>query len=157
MTPLACAALTVWCAALTTFDLREGRLPNRLTGSGALVVLGYALHTKHFTAALLGALLLSAPYLLVHLAAPAALGAGDVKLAVMLGGATALGGARPWVWAALGAPALTACVALGALVRRRAFGSRPADPGDSALTVPHGPAMCLATLLALLSSVFDST
>ncbi|MGQ4615101.1 prepilin peptidase [Nocardia sp. R7R-8] len=157
MTPLACAALAAWCAALTAFDLRERRLPNRLTGSGALAVLGYALYTEQLTAALLGALLLSAPYLLVHLAAPAALGAGDVKLAVMLGGATALGGARPWVWAALGAPALTACVALGALARRGVRGSGAADPGDSALTVPHGPAMCLAALLSLLWSTLGST
>jgi leader peptidase (prepilin peptidase)/N-methyltransferase len=157
MTLLACAVLTVWCAALTVFDLRERRLPNGLTGTGALTVLGYAVHTGHFTAALLGALLLSAPYLLVHLAAPAALGAGDVKLAVMLGGAAALGGARPWVWAALGAPILTACAALGASARRGAFTSRAAGPRNRAVTVPHGPAMCLATLLALLSSALGST
>ncbi|BDT90301.1 prepilin peptidase [Nocardia sputorum] len=157
MTPLACAVLAVWCVALTVFDLRERRLPNELTGSGALTVLGYGLYTGQFAAALLGAVLLSAPYLLVHLAAPAALGAGDVKLAAMLGGAAALGGARPWVWAALGAPALTACVALGALACRGGFGSHAADPGAGAVTVPHGPAMCLATLLALFSSTLDST
>ncbi|WP_063052360.1 prepilin peptidase [Nocardia arthritidis] len=157
MTLLACAILTVWCAALTVFDLRERRLPNVLTGPGALGVLGYAMHTEQFTTALLGALLLSAPYLLVHLAAPAALGAGDVKLAVTLGGAAALGGAQPWVWAALGAPVFTACAALGASARRGVFTSRAAGPDSRAVTVPHGPAMCLATLLALLSSVLGST
>ncbi|MFE7742361.1 prepilin peptidase [Nocardia sp. NPDC057455] len=157
MTTLAFAALTMWCAALTVFDLRARRLPNGLTGSGALTVLGYAFLTENFLAALLGALLLSAPYLLVHLAAPAALGAGDVKLAVMLGGAAALGGAQPWVWAALGAPALTACAALGALARRGVFAARSAGPGNSPVTVPHGPAMCLATVLALLSSALNST
>ncbi|MEU2037622.1 prepilin peptidase [Nocardia niwae] len=157
MTPLASAVLTVWCAALTVFDLRERRLPNGLTGSGALMVLGYALHTGQFIAALLGAALLSAPYLLVHLAAPAALGAGDVKLAVMLGGAAALGGARPWVWAALGAPALTACVALGALAGRGVSGSRADDPYPSPITVPHGPSMCLTTSLALSSAALSST
>ncbi|MGW4324908.1 prepilin peptidase [Nocardia sp. NPDC004573] len=157
MSPLACAVLTLWCAALTVFDLRERRLPNGLTGSGALTVLGYGLYTGQFTAALLGAALLSAPYLLVHLAAPGALGAGDVKLAAMLGGAAALGGTGPWVWAALGAPALTACVALGTLACRAVFGPYPDDPRTGAVTVPHGPAMCLATLLALLSSTLDSS
>ncbi|MGK8490889.1 prepilin peptidase [Nocardia asiatica] len=155
MTPLACAALTVWCAVLTVFDLRERRLPNELTGSGVLTVLGYALITEQFTIALLGALLLSAPYLLVHLLAPAALGAGDVKLAVTLGAAAALGGARTWVWAALGAPALTACLAVGALACRSASGTAVREA--TALTVPHGPAMCSATLLALLPATLGST
>ncbi|MBF6335605.1 prepilin peptidase [Nocardia abscessus] len=155
MTPLAYVALAVWCAALTVSDVRERRLPNGLTGSGVLAVLGYALATKQFTVALLGALLLSAPYLLVHLLAPAALGAGDVKLAVTLGAAAALGGARTWVWAAIGAPALTACLAAGVLARHRA--STAAVRGDSAVTVPHGPAMCSATLLALLWAALDST
>ncbi|WP_174188996.1 prepilin peptidase [Nocardia barduliensis] len=155
MTPLACAALTAWCAVLTVYDLRERRLPNELTGSGVLTVLGYAVITEQFTVALLGALLLAAPYLLVHLLAPAALGAGDVKLAVALGAAAALGGARTWVWAALGAPALTACLAVGALACRGA--SAATGRGDTALTVPHGPAMCAATLLALLSAALSST
>jgi leader peptidase (prepilin peptidase)/N-methyltransferase len=155
MTPLAGGVLTVWCAALTVFDLRERRLPNGLTGSGMVALLGYAQITGQFAAALLGALLLSAPYLLVHLAAPAALGAGDVKLAVTLGGAAALGGAQTWVWAAIGAPALTACGAVGVLTCRMLF--IRAEPGNHAVTVPHGPAMCLATLLALLSSALDST
>src|SRR5687767_136403 len=73
MTPLAYVALAVWCALLTVSDVRERRLPNRSTGSGALAVLGYALFTKQFTIALLGALLLSVPYLLVHLLTPGAL------------------------------------------------------------------------------------
>ncbi|MBF6226680.1 prepilin peptidase [Nocardia abscessus] len=154
MTPLAYVALAVWCALLTVSDVRERRLPNRSTGSGVLAVLGYALFTEQFTVALLGALLLSAPYLLVHLLAPAALGAGDVKLAVMLGAAAALGDARTWVWAAIGAPALTACLAVGVLAWRRAS---TAVRGGSPLTVPHGPAMCSATLLALLSATLDST
>ncbi|MGK8523081.1 prepilin peptidase [Nocardia asteroides] len=157
MTLLACAALTIWCVVLTVFDLRERRLPNRLTGPGLVAVLGYALLTEQFTVAALGALLLSAPYLLVHLVAPTALGAGDVKLAMTLGGAAALGGARAWAWAALGAPALTACAAVGALCCRILFTRADTEAGDNAVTVPHGPAMCLATLLALLSSALDST
>ncbi len=155
MTPLAYVALAVWCALLTVSDVRERRLPNRLTGSGVLAVLGYALFTKQFTIALLGALLLSVPYLLVHLLTPGALGAGDVKLAVALGAAAALGGARTWVWAAIGAPALTACLAAGVLACRRA--STAAVRDGNAATVPHGPAMCSATLLALWSAALDST
>lgn len=148
MAYLAFAALTGWCAALSLNDLRQRRLPNALTGWGALAVFGYALFTTQFTAAVIGAALLAAPYAMLHFAAPACLGAGDAKLAIGLGAAAALGGAQAWVWAALAAPVLTASVGLAMLVRHRisriAMGSRP--PPD---TVAHGPSMCLATLFAL--------
>ncbi|MFR9750210.1 prepilin peptidase [Nocardia sp. 004] len=152
MAPLALTVFAVWCTVLTTLDIRSRRLPNRLTGFGSLAVLGYALITGQFTSALLGAALLSVPYLLVHLVVPAALGAGDVKLAVALGGAAALGGAEAWTWAALGAPVLTACVAVGVLAGRRLLAADDSRQADRSVTVPHGPAMCLATLLALWSS-----
>ncbi|MEU7629417.1 A24 family peptidase [Nocardia sp. NPDC049220] len=152
MPPLAFAALTAWCTALTMHDVRERRLPNTLTGPGALAILGYALITRQFTVAALGGALLSAVYLLMHLTAPTALGAGDVKLSAGLGAAAALGGAQAWVWAALGAPALTAGVAVVALVARRVVTPTSAHRSRERIIVPHGPAMCLATLLALLSS-----
>ncbi|WP_040780132.1 prepilin peptidase [Nocardia pneumoniae] len=155
MSPFAFTALAAWCVTLTVLDLRERRLPNRLTGFGALAVLGYASIAGQFTAAALGAAFLATPYLLVHLAAPAALGAGDVKLAVGLGAAAALGGAQVWVWAALSAPALTACVASVALAARHMRPSGSAA-GDPRFTVPHGPSMCLSTLLVLVSPVMDS-
>ncbi|WP_040825021.1 prepilin peptidase [Nocardia jiangxiensis] len=138
-------ALTGWCVALSVIDLRERRLPNALTGPGAVTVLGAAAATGRGTAAVLGALLLAAPYLVIHLVFPAAFGAGDVKLALGLGAAAACGGAQVWVWAALTAPVLTALA--GPLVRVRAHPARAA-PADRA--IPHGPAMCLATLGALL-------
>ena len=61
------------------------------------------------------------------------MGAGDVKLAIGLGALTGAFGPDVWMLAALGAPVLTALLAMGQL----AFGA-----GSS---VPHGPSMCLAT------------
>ncbi|WP_067890023.1 prepilin peptidase [Nocardia vaccinii] len=138
-------ALTGWCVLLSVIDLRERRLPNALTAAGAVTVLGVAAATGHGAAAVFGALLLAVPYLVIHLAFPAAFGAGDVKLALGLGAAAACGGAQVWVWAALTAPVLTALA--GMAVRARGHPARPAH-ADPAL--PHGPAMCLATLTALL-------
>ncbi|MEU2252292.1 prepilin peptidase [Nocardia xishanensis] len=142
---IAFAVLTGWCAVLSLFDLRHRRLPNALTGWGAFAVFGYALFTTQFTAAAAGAALLAAPYLAVHLVAPASLGAGDAKLAVGLGAAAGLGGAQAWVWAALVGPVFTAGIA-SVMVVRRWFA-----PGMRARreTVAHGPSMCLATLIAL--------
>ncbi|QXQ15802.1 A24 family peptidase [Skermania piniformis] len=134
---LAFTCLLAWCAWLSAIDLREHRLPNPATAAGAVAILGYAASQGSLGVAAIGALLLAGCYLVVHLTAPAALGAGDVKLAVGLGAATALGGAPAWVLAALLAPVFTATAGLIALGRGR--------PGPLA----HGPAMCAATLTAL--------
>ncbi|MCX4091190.1 prepilin peptidase [Nocardia sp. alder85J] len=138
-TVLARALLIAWCVLLTTTDLRTRRLPNLLTGTGAAAVLGYAAVTGRFMPALLGALLLAGPYLVVHLVVPSACGAGDVKLAVGLGAAAAQGGAAAWVWSALGAPVVTALFGGARSILR--------SPGGG--VVPHGPAMCACTLAAL--------
>ncbi|MGW5220796.1 prepilin peptidase [Nocardia sp. NPDC004085] len=145
MSPIGFAALMAWCIVASCIDIRTLRLPNALTGWGAAMIFGFALLTGQFTIALCGAALLASPYLLVHLATPAALGAGDVKLAVGLGAAAALGGAQCWVSAALIAPVLTALAAVVLLVHRAAR----AGPRPDRAVVPHGPSMCLATLLAL--------
>jgi len=157
------AALLAWCVLLSVIDLRERRLPNILTGTGALSILGFAVATGRGAEAVAGALLLALPYLACHLIAPAAIGAGDMKLAVGLGGAAACGGTQAWVWAAITAPVLTAVVGVGYLIPRRhgvhRLGILPrrnpppgldtrASPADSA--VPHGPSMCLSTVAALL-------
>ncbi|WP_280502276.1 prepilin peptidase, partial [Nocardia farcinica] len=118
MTTAALVLFTLWCAVLAAVDLRVRRLPNALTGAGALAVFGYALATGRPWPAVVGALLLASPYLAVHLAAPAACGAGDAKLAVAVGAAAGLGGAQAWVTAALGAPVLTA--AAGSMMLARA-------------------------------------
>ncbi len=187
MTTAAYLALIVWCVALSVIDIRTGRLPDVLTLPGAAVVPVLAASTGRATAAIAGALLLAVPYLLTHLIDPAACGAGDVKLALGTGAAAACGGPSCWVWAAIGAPLLTASAGVGALiaagVAARAAGAggglftlgrdgtaigpappgdRPAEAGDpdgrrgvlgASITVPHGPAMCLATVAALWPTV----
>ncbi|MGW0179678.1 prepilin peptidase [Nocardia sp. NPDC003345] len=150
----------LWCAALSAADLRTRRLPNLLTLPGAAAVLGYAAATGQFGTAIRGAALLAVPYLLVHLLRPAALGAGDVKLALGLGAVAALGGTHSWVWSAVVAPLCTAAAGAGLLVARctgsatpppgPGIPARPRAPDHRAGTVPHGPSMCIATLIGLV-------
>ncbi len=124
--------VTVWLVVLSCYDIRQRRLPNRLTlPGGAAILIGAAL-TGSGIQALAGAAALAAVYLAVHLAAPTAMGAGDVKLAIGLGGLTGCFGVGVWLVAALGAPLLTAAV--GLVCRMRA--------------VPHGPSMCVASAAA---------
>ncbi len=135
---LASAAVLVWAAALTVHDVRRRRLPNALTLPGAVVILAIAAVQGRGQAALCGALGLATLYLAVHLIAPRAMGAGDVKLAVGLGALTGAFGADVWLLGALGAPLFTAV--FGVLARVR--------------TLPHGPSMCAASLAATALAVF---
>ncbi|MEC4761955.1 prepilin peptidase [Mycobacterium sherrisii] len=121
-----------WLAALSCYDIRQRRLPNLLTLPGAGVILVAASCVGRGGPALAGAAALTGLYLLVHLIAPAGMGAGDVKLAIGLGGLAGCFGVAAWFAAALTAPLLTA--ALGAAWRG---------------AVPHGPSMCLATAAAV--------
>ncbi|KZS56376.1 prepilin peptidase [Mycobacterium ostraviense] len=134
------AAVALWMAVLCGYDVRERRLPNALTVPGAAVILLGALVAGRGVPALAGAAALAGVYLLVHLVTPAAMGAGDIKLAVGVGGLTGCFGADVWFLAALAAPLLTAVCGLVA----RIIGG-----ADSAATLPHGPSMCLATAGAL--------
>ncbi|MFD4181914.1 prepilin peptidase [Rhodococcus sp. NPDC058514] len=138
MTAAAACALLWWCLCLSVVDLGVRRLPNELTLPGASAVFLASVLVGRGMAALVGAAMLAGFYLLVHLAAPRAMGGGDVKLALGLGAATGAAGAQAWLAAAVGAVALTAVVGGCALARGR---------GGRALA--HGPSMCLATLLAL--------
>ncbi len=133
---LAVTALLAWSLALSVIDVRQRRLPNVLTLSGAVAILAAAFGCGRGLAALLGAATLAVLYLTVHLVSPAGLGAGDVKLAVALGALTGALGVEVWVLAALGAPVLTAVSGVVNLLRGRGG------------TVPHGPAMLLASLCA---------
>ena len=132
------AAVLLWAAALCRADIRELRLPNRLTLPGAVLILAGAALAGRGVAAGCGALALGGLYLLVHLVSPAGMGAGDVKLALGLGALTGAVGFPVWVLAALAAPMLTAAVGIGLGLAR---GRRT--------PIPHGPAMLLASLAAV--------
>lgn len=130
------AAVLAWMGVLCVCDVRQRRLPNWLTLPGAGVILLFAGLAGRGVPALAGAAALAGVYLLVHLALPAAMGAGDVKLAIGLGGLTGCFGVEVWFLAALGAPVLTAVC--GVVVMP--WGVR---------SLPHGPSMCVASLGAV--------
>jgi leader peptidase (prepilin peptidase) / N-methyltransferase len=134
----------VWLAALSVYDVRHRRLPNWLTLPGGLVVLVGAALCGRGVAALAGAAALTLLYLVIHLVAPAGMGAGDVKLAVGVGALTGAFGIDAWVLAALAAPTLTAVWAVAVASRRN----------GATASVPHGPAMCL-TAAAAVALVVD--
>jgi leader peptidase (prepilin peptidase)/N-methyltransferase len=131
----------VWLTALSFYDIRERRLPNWLTVPGAAVILGIAGAHGRAVPAMLGAVALFTVYVVVHLVSPAAMGAGDVKLAIGIGALTGTFGSGVWILATLGAPVLTAGWAVVAVLRR------------SGQTVPHGPSMCLAAATATALAV----
>jgi leader peptidase (prepilin peptidase) / N-methyltransferase len=130
-----------WLAVLSGYDIRERRLPNWLTLPGAVAVLAVSWVAGRGSPALLGAAALAGLYLIVHLVAPTAMGAGDVKLAVGVGALTGSFGFDVWALAALGAPLLSALWAVVVLLRR------------TGSTVPHGPSMCVAAILAAATGI----
>lgn len=130
-------AVGLWLIALSVYDVRHRRLPNVLTLPGAVLVLGAAVLAGRGMPAMLGAVALSALYLTVHLIDPAALGAGDVKLAIGLGALTGAFGVDVWLLGACGAVLLTAVAAIVVMMSR-------GEP-----TVPHGPSMCAASAAAV--------
>ncbi len=137
----ACVGALAWLTALSIFDIRRRRLPNWLTLPGAVAVLTAAVVAGRGAPALLGALALFTVYLVVHLFAPSALGAGDVKLALGLGAFTGTFGVDVWILAAVAAPIMTAGLAAVTVVVR------------AESTVPHGPSMCLASAAAAALAV----
>jgi leader peptidase (prepilin peptidase)/N-methyltransferase len=138
---MAGAFVLAWLTALCVYDIRDRRLPNWLTLPGAVVILAAAAAYGRGTPAALGAVALFLVYAVAHVMSPAALGAGDVKLAIGIGALTATFGVDVWLLAALGAPALTAGLAVVMLLRR------------SGQQVPHGPSMCLAAVTATALAV----
>jgi leader peptidase (prepilin peptidase)/N-methyltransferase len=130
---MAAGGVLLWLALLSGYDIGQRRLPNWLTLPGAAVLLAGAAWAGRGWPALAGAAALAGVYLAVHLLAPAAMGAGDVKLALGLGALTGSFGVEVWLLAALGASVLTAVWALS----------------RGARAVPHGPAMCVASAAAV--------
>lgn len=131
----------IWLVALSVYDIRERRLPNWLTMPGAAVIIAVAAMHGRGVSAVVGAIALCAVYALVHLVSPAAMGAGDVKLAIAIGALTGTFGGDVWVLAAVSAPLLTAGWAVVAVLR------------GSGKTVPHGPSMCVAAVAATALAV----
>ena len=136
----AAAAVLVWLAILSGYDIRQRRLPNLATLPGAGVILLTATSAGRGLPALAGAAALAGTYLLVHLVAPTAMGAGDVKLAIGLGGLAGCFGSGVGFLAALAAPLLTAAWGVVGLLH----GVR---------AVPHGPSISLATAAAVSLAV----
>ena len=95
---LAVACVLAWLAALSVYDVRQRRLPNALTLPGAVGGAGRRGAGRARRARAVSArLALTALYLGVHLVAPAAMGAGDVKLAIGVGALTGAFGVDAWV------------------------------------------------------------
>jgi leader peptidase (prepilin peptidase)/N-methyltransferase len=128
----AAGLILAWMAVLSCYDIRQRRLPNLLTLPGGIAILIGAVLAGRGVPALAGAVALTGVYLLVHLVAPTAMGGGDVKLAIGLGGLAGCFGVDVWFLAAITAPLLTAVAALL----------------SGARTVPHGPSMSVATAAA---------
>ena len=134
---LAGALLLGWTLALSVVDIRAHRLPNVLTLPGAAIILAVCALCGRWSEAATGGVALAGRYCVVHLANPASMGAGDVKLALGLGALTAACGPQTWLLGALGAPIVTAVVGVASLARGRGG------------AVPHGPSMCVASLVAV--------
>ena len=140
-----------WLAVLlTATDLARRRLPDALTlpaYPGVAALLGVAAWGGAGPGlvgrALAGAAVFGCAHALVHLAAPSAMGAGDVKLAGVLGAVLAAVDWAALLVAAFGANLLTAL--LGLLTPARCRDGPASSPGARA--VPHGPGLLAATWL----------
>ncbi|MCA2220349.1 prepilin peptidase [Nonomuraea aurantiaca] len=148
----AVAALVTWRAglpyvyfalagtALALIDWRTTRLPDVITLPSYPILALTLLPTGELPRALLGALALAAAYAMLWFARPAAMGLGDVKLAGLIGMATAAMSWQAWVVAAVGGQLSGALYAIVLLVTRRA--TRDTQ-------FPFGPFMLLGAFTAL--------
>lgn len=147
-------ALAIASVPLVRIDLREHRLPNRITltlvpvvaGCLALAAWGTGEWDRLARASLAGIALLAA-YLALHLAYPAGLGLGDVKLAPSLGLALGWLSWQAVLLASFLAFVLSAVLGLALIAMRRAT-------LKSAL--PFGPFMLAGAWLVIAASVAAS-
>lgn len=130
----AVAAWCAWAAYLCWRDFRFRRLPDHATLPAAVVLAAVSLYDGSFPAFLIGAAVWSGTYLAVGVVTPSAVGGGDVKLAIALGGLTAVVAGPVATMAAMVVAGLATAVAGAAVgvVSRR-----------GPVTVPHGPSMLL--------------
>lgn len=140
--PLASASCLAVMVGAALIDLRERRLPDVWVGAAAVgfpvgataTLLADGNAGIDVIGALLGALVMAFPLLVLHLASPEAMGFGDVKAVVVLGAAL---GAVDWRLTLL---ALCIASSVGALV---GFGARRR-------TIPFGPFLVFGTWAALI-------
>jgi leader peptidase (prepilin peptidase)/N-methyltransferase len=129
-----------WLAvAAGLVDVLRRRLPDALTipATPIALLLLVPLGSAALLRGLAGAAVAAAAYGAVHLVAPAALGAGDVKLAAPLGAVLAAASWPALVLGGFGAAVVSGAVAAGLLWWRRR-----GRPWGTAL--PHGPAMLVS-------------
>lgn len=139
--------VTFLAVPLAIADLRYRRLPDALT-LPAYPLIGLALVAAALSGAggglavraVAGGVVFGGAHLLVHLVSPRSLGAGDVKLAGVLGAALAAVGWAALVVGAAVAAAVTVLLAVWPRWRRHG--------------VPHGPGLLAATWLV---TVFPGT
>jgi leader peptidase (prepilin peptidase) / N-methyltransferase len=147
--PVTLSAYLVFAAiavALALIDLDIRRLPNAIVGPAypvLVVLLALSADGGSLMRAVWGASGLFAFFLVVALAAPGAMGFGDVKLAGVVGGMTAYLSWGAFLTAAFGAFLLGAVVGLFLLLGGRA-GRRTA--------VPFGPFMLSAAWISILGA-----
>ncbi|MFI6292352.1 prepilin peptidase [Nonomuraea sp. NPDC050790] len=126
--------------ALAVVDWRTSRLPDVLTLPAYPLLALTLLPTGEVARALAGGLALALLYGVLWFVRPSDLGLGDVKLAGLIGMATAALGWEQWVAAALGGQVLGALYAVWLLATKR--GARDTQ-------FPFGPFMLLGALGAL--------
>jgi leader peptidase (prepilin peptidase)/N-methyltransferase len=138
-------ALGWFAVAAGAVDVRHRRLPDALTLPAlplALLLLA-PLSATAVLRGVAGAAVAAAAYGAVHLVAPAALGGGDVKLAVPLGALLAAVS-----WPALLLAGVLAAVLTGALAVVLALARR----GGRRTALPHGPSMLVAAWVVAVAS-----
>lgn len=135
--------VVAWLAVtLTVVDLKHRRLPNALTLpaypaiAAAVTLASTQAGWQTAKGALLGAVVLGAAYLTMHLMSPRAMGAGDVKLS----------GTQGAVMGAVGLPAVLVGTTLAALLTLILGVAAPRRHRNQWRTgIPHGPALLAAT------------